>query len=56
MRKIIAAEFMSLDGVIEPANQLTGQYFNDELQEYLAAGMASTDALLMAPVAAGRPG
>jgi dihydrofolate reductase len=50
MRKIIAAEFMSLDGVIDSANQLTGQYFNDELQQYLAAGMASTDALLMGRV------
>jgi dihydrofolate reductase len=50
MRKIIAVEFMSLDGVIDSANQLTGQYFNDELQQYLAGGMASTDALLMGRV------
>jgi dihydrofolate reductase len=50
MRKIIAAEFMSLDGVIDSANQLTGQYFNDELQRYLAAGMAGTDTLLMGRV------
>jgi dihydrofolate reductase len=50
MRKIIAAEFISLDGVIDSANQLTGQYFNDELQQYLAAGMAGTDTLLMGRV------
>jgi len=50
MRKIVAAEFISLDGVIETANQLTSQYFNDELQQYLAAAMASTDALLMGRV------
>jgi dihydrofolate reductase len=50
MRKIIAAEFMSLDGVIENANQLTGQYFNDELQQALGAGMAGTDTLLMGRV------
>ena len=50
MRKIIAAEFMSLDGVIENANQLTGQYFNDELQQWLGAGMAGTDTLLMGRV------
>jgi dihydrofolate reductase len=50
MRKIIAAEFMSLDGVIEGANQLTGQYFSDELQQALGAGMAGTDTLLMGRV------
>jgi dihydrofolate reductase len=50
MRKIIAAEFISLDGVIEGANQLTGQYFSDELQQYFAAGAAGTDALLMGRV------
>jgi len=50
MRKIVAAEFISLDGVVDGANQLTGQYFNDDLQQYLAAGMAGTDALLMGRV------
>jgi dihydrofolate reductase len=50
MRKIIAAEFMSLDGVVESANQLTGQYFSDELQQWLGAGMAGTDTLLMGRV------
>ena len=50
MRKIIAGEFMSLDGVIDSAGQLTAQYWNEELQRYLAAGMASTDALLMGRV------
>lgn len=50
MRKIIAAEFMSLDGVIDSADQLVGQYFSDEFQQYLAAGMASTDALLLGRV------
>ncbi|HEV2253347.1 MAG TPA: dihydrofolate reductase family protein, partial [Streptosporangiaceae bacterium] len=50
MRKIIAAEMVTLDGVIDTANQLTGQYFSDELQQYFAAGMAATDALLMGRV------
>lgn len=50
MRKIIASEFISLDGVIDSASQLTGRYFNDELHQYLASGMASTDALLMGRV------
>ena len=50
MRKIIAAEMMSLDGVIDTASQLVGQYSSDELQQYFAAGMAGTDALLMGRV------
>ena len=50
MRKIIAGEFVSVDGVIDAAGQLTSQYFNDEFQQYLAAGMASTDALLLGRV------
>jgi dihydrofolate reductase len=50
MRKIIAGEFMSLDGVIESANQLTGQYFSDELGQYPGAGMATSDTLLLGRV------
>jgi dihydrofolate reductase len=50
MRKIIAGEFISVDGNIESAGQLTGQYFSDELGQYLGSGMASTDTLLMGRV------
>jgi dihydrofolate reductase len=50
MRKIIAGEFVSLDGVIDAANQLTGQYFSDELGQYLGSGMASTGTLLLGRV------
>jgi dihydrofolate reductase len=50
MRKIIAGEFISVDGVIESASQLTGQYFSDELGQYLGSGMASTDTLLLGRV------
>lgn len=50
MRKIIAAEFMSLDGVVEGAEQLTGQYFSDELGQYMGSGMATTDTLLLGRV------
>lgn len=50
MRKIIASEFISLDGVIESADQLTGKYFNDELGQALGAAMAETDTLLMGRV------
>ena len=42
MRKIIASEFMSLDGVSGPANQLTAQYFSEEpgqvLRPYAGSG------------------
>ena len=50
MRKIWAGEFISLDGVIDTANRLTGAYFNDELEQYPGAGMARTDALLLGRV------
>jgi dihydrofolate reductase len=50
MRKIWAGEFISLDGDIESANQLTGEYFNEEFGQYLASGMARTDALLLGRV------
>lgn len=50
MRKIIAGEFVSLDGEIESANELMGRYFNEEVGQYLNSGMASTDALLMGRV------
>jgi dihydrofolate reductase len=50
MRKIIAGEFISLDGVIESADQLTGRYFNDELGQALGGTMAETDTLLMGRV------
>jgi dihydrofolate reductase len=50
MRRIVAGEFISLDGVIESANQLTGQYFSDDLGAYLGAGMATTDTLLLGRV------
>lgn len=50
VRKIWAGEFISLDGEIESANELMGQYANEEVGRYLASGMASTDALLMGRV------
>lgn len=50
MRKIIAGEFISVDGVIETANQLTSQYNSHGLQQYLSSGMATTDTLLLGRV------
>jgi dihydrofolate reductase len=50
MRKIIAGEFISLDEVVDAANQLTSQYHSAEFQRYLESGMATTDTLLMGRV------
>jgi dihydrofolate reductase len=47
VRKIIAAEFISIDGVIENAQALTGTYFSPELGAYLGTGMETTDTLLL---------
>jgi hypothetical protein len=38
---------MSLDGVIETANRLTGQYHSDELGQATGAHMARSDTLLL---------
>ena len=49
MSKIIAAEYLTLDGVMEnPA--WTEPYFNDELAEFQGELMASSDALLLGRV------
>ncbi|MBH8568012.1 dihydrofolate reductase [Microvirga sp. STS02] len=46
MSKVIAAEYLTLDGVMEnPA--WTAPYFNDELGEFQGELMASCDALLL---------
>jgi dihydrofolate reductase len=49
MSKVIAAEYLTLDGVMEnPA--WTAPYFNDELGEFQGELMASCDALLLGRV------
>lgn len=49
MSKVIAAEYLTLDGVMEnPA--WTTPYFNDELGEFQSELMTSTDALLLGRV------
>lgn len=49
MSKVIAAEYLSLDGVMEnPA--WTAPYFNDELGEFQGELMASCDVLLLGRV------
>ena len=50
MRKIVAAEFLSLDGVMESPDQWHFPYFNDEMGRAVGEGFAASDALLMGRV------
>ena len=47
MRKVVAGLFISLDGVVESPEQWGFQYFNDEMTEWIAAGLAQADAVLL---------
>ena len=47
MRKIVAGEFISLDGVVESPDQWHFSYFNDEMGEAVGSDMTSADALLL---------
>ncbi len=48
MRKIVAGLLMSLDGVVESPNDWGwGRYFNDEMKQGIAAGIAQADAVLL---------
>lgn len=49
-RKIIASEFVSLDGVMEAPDEWHLPYFNNEMGEAIGALMAETDAMLMGRV------
>lgn len=46
MAKIVAAEYVSLDGVMQNP-QWTGAYFEDELAQYQRAQLFASDALLL---------
>ncbi len=47
MRKIVAGLFMSLDGVVEAPENWGFQFFDDEMGEGIAAGVADADAVLI---------
>src|SRR5712692_1889090 len=47
MRKIVAALFTSLDGVVESREKWTGPFFNDEVWQVTRAGIAASDGLLL---------
>jgi len=47
MRKIVAAEHVTLDGVTEAPERWSFPYFNEELGQEVGAAMATADAMLM---------
>ena len=50
MRKVIASELVSLDGVMEAPERWHLPYSNDEMAEANASGMAASDAMLFGRV------
>ena len=50
MRKVVAVELVSVDGVMELPEEWAFSYSNDEMEEANASGMAASYALLMGRV------
>src|SRR5215210_8546412 len=50
MRKVVATELLSLDGVMESPERWAFQFHNDEVAEANASGMAAADAMLLGRV------
>jgi dihydrofolate reductase len=50
MRKLVALELVSLDGVMEAPENWSPPYSNEEMEETNAAGMASSDTMLIGRV------
>lgn len=50
MRKIIAGEFVSLDGVMEAPDKWQSPYWSDEIGDAIGAQMAASDAMLLGRV------
>jgi dihydrofolate reductase len=50
MRRVVASEFLSLDGVMEAPDQWHFPYFNDEMGGEIGAAMGQADAMLMGRV------
>lgn len=47
MRKVVALELVSVDGVMEKPEEWAFPYSNEEIEEANASGMAASDALLL---------
>jgi dihydrofolate reductase len=50
MRKVIASEFISLEGVVESPDRWQLPYLSDEMEEAIGAAMAASDAMLLGRV------
>ena len=50
MGKVVAAEFVSLDGVMDTSERWHLRYFDEELGQAVGEGLAASDALLMGRV------
>jgi dihydrofolate reductase len=50
MRKIVVAEFITLDGVIESPDKWSFPYWNDEISKFKEEELATSDALLLGRV------
>jgi dihydrofolate reductase len=50
VRRVVALELVSVDGVMEKPEEWAFAYSNDEMEEANAAGMAASDALLLGRV------
>jgi hypothetical protein len=50
MRKVVASEFVSLDGVAESPDRWQLQYFSDEIGEAVGAAMSASDTMLLGRV------
>ncbi len=50
MRKVVASELVSLDGVMESPEKWSFQFHNDEMAEANEAGMTAADAMLLGRV------
>jgi dihydrofolate reductase len=50
MRRVVASEFVSLDGVMESPEKWHFPYFDEEMGQEIEAAMGQTDAMLMGRV------
>jgi dihydrofolate reductase len=50
VRKVVAAEFLSLDGVMESPDKWHFPYFDEEMGQAVAEGFAAADAMLIGRV------
>jgi len=50
MRRVVASEFVSLDGVMESPQKWHFPYFDEEMGQEIGAAMGQTDAMLMGRV------